>query len=136
MGQALSPALDMSLWRAVLRDETWPGAIWRVSLARAGPEAGTSLALGLHCLPFPGDRATGADTPSQVHQGPRDVPVSAAAFCWALSFWHMEGKHLFGEKREDRPGCMVCDAKPATCFPWGLVSPSDSGETCAPMGLL
>lgn len=126
MGQALSPALDGSLWRAVLRDETWPGVTWRVSLARAGPEAGTSLALGLHCLPFPGAQATGADTPSQVHQGPRDVPVSAADFCWALSFWHMEGKHLFGENREDRPGC--------TCFLWGLVPLLIQGRHVPPQG--
>lgn len=70
---------------------------------QAGPEAGTSLALGLQCLPFPDAWAAGADTPSQVHQGPRDVPVSAAAFCWALGFWNMEGKDLFGEKRELHP---------------------------------
>lgn len=103
MGQALSPALDVSLWRAILRNETWPGVTWRVSLVWVRPEAGTSLALGLHCLPFPDAWVTGADTPSQVHQGPRDAPVSTAAFCWAPDFWNTEGKHLFGEKREHHP---------------------------------
>lgn len=139
MGQALSPALDVSLWRAVLRNETWPGVTWRVSLVRVRPEAGTSLALGLHCLPFPDAQATGEDTPSQVHQGPRDVPVSTAAFCWAPDFWNTEGKHLFGEKREHHPRAAqgtwcVMPSKPHTfhgaCFPLLI-----QGRHVPPIGL-